>query len=80
MENNSDPKLTTLSEAELAKRLGISRVTVWRLRRDGKLSYYRVGRNIRYGEQHIAEFLASCERRTDDKGMAASETKNRQRR
>ena len=56
MENSSDLKLTTLSEAEMAKRLGISRVTAWRLRRDGKLSYYRVGRNIRYGEQHIAEF------------------------
>jgi excisionase family DNA binding protein len=54
--------LTTLSEEDMIQRLGISRVTAWRLRRDGKLSYYRVGRSIRYSEQHIAEYLASCER------------------
>jgi excisionase family DNA binding protein len=53
--------LSTLSEAELAARLGISRVTAWRLRRSGKLSYYRVGRSVKYGEQHVAEYLASCE-------------------
>lgn len=54
--------LTTLSEEDMIERLGISRVTAWRLRRDGKLAYYRVGRSIRYGEQHLAEYLASCER------------------
>jgi len=63
MESRNEPELTTLSEAELANRLGISRITVWRLRRAGKLSYYRIGRSIRYGERHVAEYLASCERR-----------------
>lgn len=55
--------LNTFSEEDMTQRLGISRVTAWRLRRDGKLAYYRVGRSIRYSEQHIAEYLASCERR-----------------
>lgn len=55
----------TLSEEEMIERLGISRVTAWRLRRDGKLSYYRVGRSVRYSEQHIAEYLALCERQAD---------------
>ncbi|MDQ3011944.1 MAG: helix-turn-helix domain-containing protein [Acidobacteriota bacterium] len=51
-----------MSEEEVIERLGISRITAWRLRRDGKLSYYRVGRSIRYSEQHVADFLASCEK------------------
>ncbi|MBS1790512.1 MAG: helix-turn-helix domain-containing protein [Acidobacteria bacterium] len=64
MNSSKDQDLVpvTFSEAEVAERLGISRVTAWRLRRAGKLSYYRVGRSIRYGERHIAEYLASCER------------------
>jgi len=61
--DNRSMVLTTLSEEEVIERLGISRITAWRLRRDGKLSYYRVGRSVRYSEQQVAEFLASCERR-----------------
>lgn len=63
METKEELTIITISEGELAKRLGISRITAWRLRRDGKLSYYRVGRSIRYGERHIVEYLASCEYR-----------------
>jgi len=60
-----------------AERLSISRDTIWRLRRRGELSYYRVGRKIRYSEQHVAEFLASCERRMDSKGGPVNHSNRR---
>ncbi|HZS10136.1 MAG TPA: helix-turn-helix domain-containing protein [Blastocatellia bacterium] len=65
MESNKEQVLITLSEIELAERLGISRVTAWRLRRDGRLLYFRIGRKVRYSEQHIAEFLSRCERKAE---------------
>lgn len=61
MNGNDELATITFSEAEVAERLGISRITAWRLRRAGKISYYLIGRSIRYGERHIAEYLASCE-------------------
>jgi len=77
MDTNNDRAIATMSEAELAERLSISRVTIWRLRRRGKLPYYRVGRKIRYSEQHVAEFLASCERRMDSKGGPVNHSSRR---
>jgi excisionase family DNA binding protein len=59
LENQS----ATMSEKEFARRVGISRITAWRLRRAGKLSHYRIGTRILYGEQHILEFLEKHEQR-----------------
>ena len=58
---SNDP--VTMSEAEFAKRVGISRITAWRMRQAGKLPHYRIGRCVRYGEKHVQEFLDNCERR-----------------
>lgn len=55
----------TMTEAEFAKRVGISRITAWRMRRDGKLPHYKIGRRIKYGEKHVEEFLETCERRIE---------------
>lgn len=52
-----------LSEAELSKVLGLARMTVYRQRELGKLSYFRFGKRIKYGIQHIADFLRAQENR-----------------
>lgn len=50
-----------LKEAEFCKRVGISRVTAWRLRKRGVLPYLKVGSRIQYTEQQVQIFLKSCE-------------------
>jgi excisionase family DNA binding protein len=52
-----------MTEAEVCRSLGISRTTLWRLRRAGKLSYYRVAAKVLYSLEHVEELLANCERR-----------------
>jgi len=42
---------------ETAKRLGVSRVTVYRLVRKGQLRAHRVGKAWRVAEEAIAEYL-----------------------
>jgi excisionase family DNA binding protein len=47
-----------LSEKEAAKILGVCRLTMLHLRQRGALSFYRVGRTIRYSMvEHIEPFL-----------------------
>jgi excisionase family DNA binding protein len=55
----------TFTEQEFANRVGISRITAWRMRCSGRLHYYKVGRRVLYGESHVQEFLQACERRPD---------------
>lgn len=56
-------KRVTLTEKEFCPRVGISRVTAWRLRNAGKLSFCRIGGKIMYLERHVEEFLKNNERR-----------------
>jgi excisionase family DNA binding protein len=59
----------TYSEAEAAVRLGISRPTLLRLRKDGRISYYRIGARVVYSEaRHLRPFLESCERQSENHG------------
>lgn len=59
----------TYSEAEAAVRLGISRPTLLRLRKDGRISYYRIGARVVYSEaRHLRPFLDSCERQPGANG------------
>jgi hypothetical protein len=50
-----------LKEVEFCRRVGISRVTAWRLRKRGVLPYLKVGSRIQYTEQQVRMFLKSCE-------------------
>lgn len=53
-----------LSEAEAAKFLGISKMTVLRKRNTGEIGYYRVGFRILYSkEKHLLPYLKKCEKR-----------------
>jgi len=47
----------SFTERELADYFGISLITLGRIRRDGKISYTRVGGKIHYTRAHIEEFL-----------------------
>lgn len=55
---------TRYSEIEATHKLGFkNRLTLWRWRKRGLLDYYKIGNRIEYGEHHLAEFLARCERK-----------------
>ena len=53
----------TLTEKEFCERVGISRITAWRLRDAGKLPHCKVGNKILYLPRHIDEFLSAMEQR-----------------
>jgi putative molybdopterin biosynthesis protein len=52
----------TLTEEEFAERVGVSRITIWRLRREGKVAHYKIGTRVLYSEMHVSEFLSKHER------------------
>lgn len=52
----------TMTESDFAKRVGVSRMTIQRHRYAGKLSHYKVGTRILYGEKHVEEFLKNQEK------------------
>ena len=53
------PSLTEewISVKETCKILGCSDVTLWKLRKDGILSYSRLGRRIRFNKSNILNYL-----------------------
>lgn len=51
-----------LTEREFCTMFGISRVTSWRLRRQGKIAFLKLAQGIRYTPEHIAAFIASRQR------------------
>jgi excisionase family DNA binding protein len=52
-----------ISEKEAAARLGISRITLLRMRRAGRIKFYRIGTRVLFDpDKHLADFLASTER------------------
>ncbi|MFN7931086.1 MAG: helix-turn-helix domain-containing protein [Blastocatellia bacterium] len=50
------------SEKEFCRRVGLSRVSVWRLRKAGKISYLQIGGSVKYTMRHVEEFLQAHER------------------
>lgn len=60
LSNISEP---LLSEAEAAKFLGISKMTLLRKRNAGTISFFRVGFRVLYSkEKHLIPFLQKCEK------------------
>jgi excisionase family DNA binding protein len=51
-----------LSEREAAKRLGVSRITMLRMRQDGRIKFYRIGARVLFADEHLRDFLATVER------------------
>lgn len=51
-----------LSEKQAAKRLGVARITLLRAREAGRIRFFRIGTRVLYSNEHLVEFLATCER------------------
>ena len=54
-------ELDLVSENEAAKKCGVSRITLLRMRKAGKISFYRIGTRVLFSQAQIEEFLASVE-------------------
>jgi hypothetical protein len=52
----------TMTEQEFCARVGICRMTAFRLREAGKLPHCKIGRRILYLPRHVTEFLSNIER------------------
>ncbi len=52
------------TDLEVQQLLGVTRVTLWRLRQKGYLRYIKRedGANVLYRGKHLLEYLQSCER------------------
>jgi excisionase family DNA binding protein len=50
-----------LSEREAAVRCGISRITLLRIRKAGRIGFYRIGTRVLFSQVQLEEFLASVE-------------------
>ena len=63
-----------LTEKEACTATGLSRVTFYRLRDEGKIGFYKIGNRIFYAPHHIQEFLARNERpaKTDKRSKLAA--------
>jgi len=61
----------TLTEGEFCAAVGISRVTAWRLRRQGKLPHCKIGVKILYRPEHVARFLEAHEQQPQPVGVLA---------
>lgn len=51
-----------LPEKQAAALLGVARITLLRAREAGRIRFFRIGTRVLYCEDHLAEFLKSCER------------------
>jgi excisionase family DNA binding protein len=59
-----------LSEPQAAVRCGVSRITLLRMRKAGRIRFYRIGTRVLFSQTHIQEFLASVESKTSGKKTA----------
>jgi excisionase family DNA binding protein len=60
MDANLIPVL--LTEKEAARSLGLSRSTLRQYRRQGHISFFKIGRHVRYSVEGLRAFLARCQR------------------
>ena len=54
---NETNETLLLTSIQAAKALSISARTLWQLKKDGKLSFVRIYRSIRYDPKDIAAFI-----------------------
>jgi excisionase family DNA binding protein len=50
-----------ITEKEACDLLNVSRTTLWRFRKAGKVRFYKVGSKLGYSAEQLREFLKSCE-------------------
>lgn len=54
-----------LSEDDVARQLGVSRMTVIRLRKRREIGHIRIGCRVFYTQAHVNEYLASAEHKRE---------------
>jgi excisionase family DNA binding protein len=57
----SKEQVNLLSEQEAARRCGVSRITLLRARKAGRIRFYRIGTRVLFSQAQIDAFLASVE-------------------
>jgi excisionase family DNA binding protein len=67
MINGTDSAITFLTEKQLEEQLSVSRTTIWRWRRQGKLNCYKLGTKVAFSLAHVKELLEKCEQRADQR-------------
>jgi excisionase family DNA binding protein len=65
---NINTEAETLTEAEAARMLGVSKITLQRLRNRGEISHFRIGARVLYSPTHIQDYLSSVERKVQETG------------
>jgi excisionase family DNA binding protein len=63
MNENLTSQSGVLSEKAACQFLNISRTTLWRLRKAGRIQFYKIGSKVGYLPTQLNEFLQSCERK-----------------
>lgn len=51
------PQEKLLTAKQVAERLSVSRVTLWRLARDGKIEAHRIGKQLRFEREEVEAFI-----------------------
>ncbi len=62
-----------LTDAELRQFLGVSRTTLWRLRKNGGLPFGRVGRAYRYRKSEVLAWLKRNRLAAEQLGLGLSD-------
>jgi excisionase family DNA binding protein len=57
MDSQVQEKVALLSEKEAAAMLGVSRLTLLRLRNSARISFYRIGRRVLFSADQIVDYL-----------------------
>ncbi len=71
MSNTEANEKELMSEVEAARKCGVSRITLLRMRQAGKIGFYRIGTRVLFSEAHISEFLGRVERKAKPQRDAA---------
>lgn len=53
-----------VGEKEAALILGVSKITLLRMRKRAAIAHYRIGSRVFYSQDHLHDFLKSCERKS----------------
>jgi excisionase family DNA binding protein len=60
---------TIYDRKQAANYIGVSIITIDRAIANKKISCYRIGRCVKFSQQHLDDFLKSCEQKAKDKGQ-----------
>ena len=65
---NINVEVETLTESAAARMLGVSKITLQRLRNRGEISHFRIGARVLYSPEHLKDYLADVERKKHAQG------------